>query len=171
MEDRDNMERRLWEFIDGISNDAEREQLSALIATNLIWKAKYEELTAFNTSLVNSLETEEPSVRFTKNVMEMVGGIKMAPSINGYINPSIIKGIAAFFLISITLVLGYAFSTISWYFTPSTIHLPEIKMPTVNLDGLFSSTFVNVAIGVNVIVGLLFADMMLRKRNRKQQHQ
>lgn len=171
MEDRDNIEIRLWELIDGISNEADMEQVSVLIATDPIWKAKYEELLSFNAAIVSGLELDEPPVRFTKNVMDMVADVKMAPSINGYINPSVIKGIAAFFVISIILVVGYSLSTVSWTITASSFKMPSLKLPALDLPAHFNSTFINVAIGINVILGLLFADMMLRKRDRKKQHQ
>jgi hypothetical protein len=169
MEDKDSIEVRLWAYIDGNSDAAENEAVSALIAYDPMWSAHYEALLDLNAAILNGLELEQPPVRFTKNVMELVADVKIAPAINGYINPSIIKGIAAFFVISIVLVLGYCVSTINWHNTASALRLPDIQLPDMSRQ--YNNMFINIAIGVNVVLGLLLADMMLRKRDKKRQHQ
>lgn len=168
MEGTDDMVARLWEYIDGICDEAEQQNVAHLIATDIVWKEQYDELMAFNTSIIASIETEEPSVRFTRNVMEMIAATSIAPKASTYINPAIIRGIAAFFIISILLVTGYAFTTVNW---SAPMAAPKLNFPELHVDKYFNSPVINVIIGANVILGLLFADMMLRRKDRKKQHQ
>ena len=60
---------RLWEYIDGVSSADERSAIEKLLETNQQWKEKYNELLELH-QLVQSSTLEEPSLRFTKNVME-----------------------------------------------------------------------------------------------------
>ena len=66
-----DIEARLWEYIDGLSVGEERSAVEQLIAENAAWKAKYQELLDMHQSL-NLVELEQPSMRFTKNVMEEI---------------------------------------------------------------------------------------------------
>jgi quinol-cytochrome oxidoreductase complex cytochrome b subunit len=60
--------------------------------------------------LFSGLEPEQPSMRFTKNVMDAVEGARVAPAAKRYVNPWVVKGIAAVFIVSV-LVLGiYAYN-------------------------------------------------------------
>lgn len=60
--------------------------------------------------LFRGLEPEQPSMRFTKNVMDAVDGMHVAPATKRYVNPWVVKGIAAVFILSV-LVLGvYAYN-------------------------------------------------------------
>ncbi|MEI9810560.1 MAG: hypothetical protein WDO16_23295 [Bacteroidota bacterium] len=66
-----NLEERLWNYIDGTSNAAEKTVMEKLLQDNAEWRAKYQELLEIN-SLLQASELEEPSMRFTKNVMEKI---------------------------------------------------------------------------------------------------
>ncbi|HEY8896605.1 MAG TPA: zf-HC2 domain-containing protein, partial [Niastella sp.] len=96
-----NMEERLWEYIDGACSEEERLFIEQLVATNAEWKAKYQELLELQDLLSHRLELDEPSLRFTMNVMESISKHYIAPAAKTYINKRIIRGIAAFFILSI----------------------------------------------------------------------
>ncbi|HLX67703.1 MAG TPA: hypothetical protein VKR41_11930, partial [Puia sp.] len=66
-----NMEERLWDFIDGLSSPTEKSAIEALIAANLEWKRKYHELLDIH-QLATGSGLDEPSMRFTRNVMETI---------------------------------------------------------------------------------------------------
>ena len=68
------MEDRLWDFIDGLSSPAEKSAIETLIAENVEWQRKYKELLQVH-QLMSHSELEEPSMRFTRNVMEEIGRV------------------------------------------------------------------------------------------------
>ena len=103
MDNLNEMEVQLWEYIDGFSNEAEKSAIEKLIAENAEWKAKYHELLEVHQSL-NLVELEAPSLRFTKNVMEEIAKYQIAPATKTYINSKIIWGIGVFF---ITMIVGF----------------------------------------------------------------
>lgn len=75
---------------------------------------EYEDLLAFNAALHQDLDLEQPSLRFTKNVMEEITRYHIAPAAKTYINRKIIYGIAAFFF---TIIIGsviYAIGQVDW---------------------------------------------------------
>src|SRR5688572_12319063 len=107
------IEERLWDYIDGTCNAEEKTFIGQLIATNAAWKAKYKELLEVN-QLMGDIDLEEPSMRFTQNVMEEIGKLQIAPAAQSYINKRVIWGIGTFFLLSILGFLIYGFGQIDW---------------------------------------------------------
>src|SRR4030095_16262139 len=115
-ENKNNIDDRLWEYIDGQSSIEEKSAIEKLVETNKQWKEKYGELLEIH-QLMQSSSLEEPSLRFTKNVMEEIAKYQIAPATRTYIDKKIIWGIGIFF---ITLILGfliYGFSQVNWQST------------------------------------------------------
>jgi len=159
----EEIEMQLWEFIDGTCTGAKKERIADFIANDTVWQEKFDELTALQDAIATSMELEQPSMRFSKNVMEAVSNVKIAPATKKYINYNIIKAIAAFFILAIAGTLGYAVVTADWQSSPSTpVLLPGLTK--LNFSGLFDSNFFNIVIAVNVILGLLLVDIFLRRR-------
>ena len=52
------MEERLWDYIDGACSADDKLFIEQLVATNLQWKAKYEELLEVHQLLGNHLELD-----------------------------------------------------------------------------------------------------------------
>src|SRR5215212_5996925 len=104
----ENIEEKLWGFIDGAGSAEERSVVEKLIEANREWKEKYNELLELH-QLVQSSSLEEPSMRFTKNVMEEIAKYHIAPATKTYINKKIIWGIAAFFIVLIVGFVIYGF--------------------------------------------------------------
>ena len=65
------MEDRLWDYIDGRMDAAERKAIEALLASDAAVREQYEDMLAVHTALSDA-GLEEPSMRFTRNVMEAV---------------------------------------------------------------------------------------------------
>src|SRR5450631_980021 len=86
-----NIEERLWDYIDGLSNGDETSAIEQLIQNNLEWKHKSHELLEVH-QLMQSTELEEPSMRFTKNVMEEIAKYQVARATRSYINKKIVWG-------------------------------------------------------------------------------
>ena len=108
-----NIEERLWNFIDGTVSIDERTVIEQLLQNNAEWKAKYNELLKIN-DLLKSSELEAPSMRFSKNVMEEISKLQIAPATKSYINKKIIWGIGFFFIAMFVGFLIYGFGQMTF---------------------------------------------------------
>jgi hypothetical protein len=161
----EEMEARLWAYIDGLSE--EESFIKQLIAENAEWRAKYHELLEFN-QLLHSTELEQPSLRFTKNVMEEISRVHIAPATREYINKKIIWGIAAFFITVIVGFLVYGFSQVDWS-SEGSGSLIDINFTEVDYSKMFNNTFVNIFLVANVVLGLMLLDRYLASKKKQWQ--
>lgn len=157
-------EERLWDYIDGISSPQEKTVIEQLLENDMEWKAKYSELLEVQ-QLLHSSEMEAPSLRFTKNVMEEIAKLHIAPATKTYINKKIIWGIGIFFITLIAGFLVYGFGQIDWT-VQSDSKLP-VDFGKVDYSKIFSNTFVNVFMMINVILGLFLLDRFLAAKRKK----
>lgn len=162
----DGLEAKLWEYIDGFSNAEERSAVERLIAENAAWKTKYHELLEIHQS-INLVELEQPSLRFTKNVMEEIARLHINPAAKQYINNKVIWGIGAFFLTVIVAFLVYGLSQIDWS-TPGNLNSSVVdKIVDADYSKMFNNTFVNIFMMLNVVLGLMLFDRYLSNKKKK----
>ncbi len=161
MEQNEEIEMQLWDYIDGICSIDDMPRISILIERDPAWKAKYAELSALHTSIGSSLELEQPSMRFTQNVMDVVAATHVAPASKKYINKGIIRGIAALFIGMLTTALGYAIAHVDNN-TTSKIALPKLNLG--GISNIFNSGTMLMIIAVNIVIGLVFLDSLLRRK-------
>lgn len=161
----EEMEARIWAYIDGLSE--EESFIEQLIAENAEWRAKYHELLEFN-QLLQDTELEQPSMRFTKNVMDEISRVHIAPATREYINKNIIRGIAAFFITVIVGFLVYGFSQVDWSAGNKT-NPAGIDFTQVDYSRMFNSTFVNIFMMLNIILGLMLLDRYLSSKKKQWQ--
>lgn len=166
MQEQKNMEERLWDFIDGLSDADEKSAIEKLIEENLEWKRTYRELLEAHRLLQES-DLDQPSMRFTRNVMEEIAKYKVAPATSSYINKKIIWGIGGFFLVMIVGFLVYGFSQVNWTATSGTDPLSQINIDKFNWSRFFSSTYTNIFMMINVVLGLILLDMYLQRKKVK----
>lgn len=164
MEQNGEVEVRLWEYIDGISE--EPAVIEKLIAENAEWRAKYAELMEVH-ELVKSVELEQPPMRFTRNVMEEIARLQIAPATREYINKKIIWGIGAFFLTAILGFLIYGLSQINWSAGGGSTNPTGIDFTTVDYSRMFNNSFVNLFMMINVVLGLMLLDRYLAMKRKK----
>jgi len=173
----EEIEERIWDYIDGLSSPDEKSVIEQLIADNREWQIKYRELLAAH-QLLDASELEAPSMRFTKNVMEEIARHQVAPATGTYINKNIIKAIGAFFLLMIAGFFIYVLGQFHWsglsgnssgsggvitqYGTSLANNMDKLPWGKV-----FSSTYVNVFIMINTVLGLFLLDMYLHRRKEK----
>ncbi|MFI5156028.1 MAG: hypothetical protein ACHQEM_07565 [Chitinophagales bacterium] len=174
MNEQELIETRLWDYIDSLSNPEEKTAIEKLIEANIEWRRKYKELLDLNQLMAGS-ELEMPSMRFTKNVMEEIARYHVAPATKSYINKRIIWGIGIFFLVMITGFLIYGFAQVNWS-APSSgnsvIQNELNKLPKYDWSKFMSSTYTNIFMMINVVLGLILFDMYLqRKKERAKQQQ
>ena len=158
------MEERLWNYIDGTSATGEKSAIEQLLQSNAEWKAKYHELLEVN-KMLQASELEAPSMRFTKNIMEEIAKLHIAPATKTYINKKIIWGIGIFFITLVVGFLVYGFGQTDWTAQGDT-KLP-IDLSKVDYSRFFSNTYVNVFMMINVVLGLFLLDRFLANKRKK----
>lgn len=168
-----NMDERLWDYIDGLSSPDEKSFVEELIATNAAWRAKYTELLDTHQLMQEHLQLDEPSMRFTQNVMEEISRLHITPATKTYINKKIIWGIGLFFLTLIIAMVGYGLSQVDWTSGGNTelpINMNNIEMDKVNWSKLFNNNYTTAFIMINTILGLMLLDMYLGKKKDSMRH-
>ncbi len=166
MSQQHSMEEQLWSYIDGFSSAEEKSAIEKLMQTNMEWKNKYHELLEAHL-LMKSAELEQPSMRFTKNVMEQIAKYHIAPATKSYINKKIIWGIGVFFLMLIVGFLVYGFGQINWA-APGENKLP-VDFSKIDYSKIFKNNYVNVFMMVNVVIGLVLFDRILANKRKRFQ--
>lgn len=174
MNTQEEMEHRLWDFIDGIDTAAERYLIEKLLAEDRAWQSKYQELLNMHQSLIGS-GLESPSMRFTKNVMEEISRHQIAPATKSYINKYIIRSIGAFFLLMIGGIFIYLLGQLKGSGTPSPSSSPvsqygqllQDHLTRFNWAKVFSSPYMSIFMMINVILALVLLDMYLRRKKEQ----
>jgi hypothetical protein len=159
------MEKLIWEYIDGHVSPSDKERITRHLAEDVDWQIKYKELKRIHV-LLQKEELEMPSLRFTKNVMEEIAQFQVAPATKNYINKNVIRGITAFFLIMIGGLFIYFIGQMHWVDNPTGSLLPayHIDANKLNWGKLLNNTYVNIFIGINVILGLILIDKFMQGR-------
>jgi hypothetical protein len=166
MDQLNEIELRLWEYIDGFSNEEERSAIEKLVAENAEWRSKYQELLEVHQS-IHLLELEQPSLRFTKNVMEEIAKYHIAPAAKKYINNKIVWGIGLFFVIMIIGFLVYGIGQIDWSAASDSKTALGIDFNKVDYSKMFNNNFFNGFMMLNVVLGLMLLDRFLNTKRKK----
>jgi hypothetical protein len=166
----DAMDLRLWEYIDGVADEKEKSAVEKLIEENMVWRNKYHDLLEVH-QLVQATELEQPSMRFTKNVMEQIARTQIAPATKKYLNNRIIWGLGFFFITMLVGFLVYGISQIDWATTSNSGSTLGIDMDKVDFSKMFNNTFVNIFMMLNVVLGLILLERYLSNRNKKLMEQ
>jgi magnesium-transporting ATPase (P-type) len=159
------MEERLWNFIDGTVAADEKSVIEKLLETDSEWKVKYHELIHVN-EMLKSSELESPSLRFSKNVMEEIAKLHIAPATRTYINNKIIWGIGFFFIALIVGFLVYGFGQMSFTGSGEESILTK-NMNKIDFSKFFNNTWVNAFMMINVILGLFLLDNFLSNKRKE----
>ena len=164
------IEEQLWNYIDGTASPEEMMFVERMISTDPVWKNQFDQLLELNQLLVKGMELEEPSMRFSKNVMEHISGLQPARPTVQYINKKIIRSIAAIFIFTIAAFIIYGFAKIQWTTSGTSLSLPiDLKSTyanTFNINWHISNTWINVILMVNVFLGLMLLDSSLRRKKK-----
>jgi hypothetical protein len=161
-----DIELRLWEYIDGFSNEEERSAIEKLVVENAEWRSKYQELLQVHQS-IHLLELEQPSLRFTKNVMEEIAKYHIAPAAKKYINNKIVGGIGLFFILMIVGFLIYGIGQIDWSAASDSKTTLGIDFNKVDYSKMFNNNFFNGFMMLNMVLGLMLLDRFLNNKRKK----
>ncbi len=164
-----NMEDRLWDYIDGSGNAEEKSFVEQLIATQEAWRNKYHELLDVHQLMQGSLELDEPSMRFSQNVMEEIAKYQITPATKTYINKKVIYGIGIFFLVMIAGMVIYGLGQVNWSDNSGVSNdlITKYNPGKINFSKFFNNTYTTIFMMINVVMGLMLLDMWLGKK-RKQ---
>ena len=162
-----NIEEELWNYLDGLGSAQERERISHLIATDKTYQHKYEELLSFSKEL-ESIELDAPPMAFTYNVMETIRNQEASKPLKAAIDDRIMKAIAAFFIVSILVVLGIALADTNWSAVAgSKINIPlNLHMPS--LKGILNTGALKGFVFFDIVLALYLFDGYLRKSKTSQ---
>ncbi len=156
-------EEKIWDYIDGNCNAADCLLIAQLIADDPFYKKKFEELNSFHQSL-SSLETDEPSMAFTNNVMSKIQLQSQLVSLKTIVDKRIIIGIAAFFIASLFAVVIAIFYNINWSAyseASSTLNFDyQLFKPSAAAKTTITSGFIL----FNILAVLILIDHFLRKK-------
>lgn len=166
MDANQKIEETLWNYIDGSMEENEQTFVEELLQTNNEWRSKYAELMEMHQLMQDDIDLEQPSLRFTQNVMEEISKLYITPATRNYINKNVIWGIGIFFLTTIFGLLIYGLGQIDWT-QPSSGAVPDMQVPPVDWSKIFSGTYMNVFIMVNIVLGLMLLDMYLGEKKKK----
>jgi hypothetical protein len=161
----DDLESRLWEYIDGLCPATEKTVIEQLIRTESVWKEKYQALLEVH-QLLHSSGLDVPSLRFTKNVMEEIAKHQISPAAKTYIDKRVIWGIAIFFFTLIAGLLIYGFGQVNWTSTDGRID-KYVDLDKIDVSRFFNNTYMNVFLMINVILGLMLFDRYLADKRKK----
>jgi len=153
------IEQQLWDYIDGNLNETQRKSIEEKIESDSSIKLQYEELLNLNMAF-GEMDLDEPSMSFTRNVMENVA-LQPAPfSLKTKVDNRIIFSIAAFFVLSILAVLGYVLYN-------TTFVMPDFNKyfaVNLNVEKVLTPASLYIFLGVDLVLGLIFMDYILRKK-------
>ncbi|NQX55543.1 hypothetical protein HQN86_18120 [Pedobacter panaciterrae] len=115
------------------------------------------------TRLLKGMEMEEPSMSFTRNVMEQIKLEKQPVALKTRVDNRIIYGIAAIFGAFIAGVFIYAIAN-----STVTYELPKVKIDlTGAVDKTLTPGFLTAFLFIDVVIALIYFDSILRRKKGK----
>lgn len=153
------IEEDIWAYIDDACEPAERLEIEAKIASDPEYHRLHGELMQVHL-MISAEELEEPSMSFTRNVMEHVK-LEIPPvALKTKVDNRIIYSIAAFFMLSILAVFIYALAN-------SNYSMSAFKLPELNVNLAMSPEATNFSVKaflfLDLALALVYFDRFLRK--------
>jgi hypothetical protein len=153
------IEQQLWDYIDGNLDEFSKKAIEEKIESTDEIKAQFEELLKLN-SVFNALDLDEPSMSFTRNVMESIALAPAPVAMKTKVDVKIIYSIGGFFIISLLSLFGYVLYN-------SNLNTPKFGFNTnfnFNLDQYITPTVMYSFLFFDLVIGLVFLDQFLRKK-------
>lgn len=159
-----NIEEKLWDYIDGNCTETEQNAIAGLIASDEAYRQKYQELMRLNSEF-SAIELDEPPMAFTYNVMEQIRAEHAQQPLKSTINKRIIIGITAFFALTIVGLLGYILVSINWSAGGGNTESMPVNFKLPNLSKYITTPVLEGGLFFYVILALFLFDTYLRKKN------
>jgi hypothetical protein len=158
-----DIEEKIWDFIDGNLSAAENKKIKLLIDSNNEYQQKYQEIFALVQNL-ESISLDEPSMSFSYNVMEKVKLINLPLSDKARVDTRLIKFISGFFILSIVLILVYTFKNTNWSDKSNFENPLSLRFSNLSISANLKSTFIQLFSMIDVLIALLFIDKFIRHK-------
>ncbi|MCX3264319.1 anti-sigma factor [Pedobacter agri] len=153
------IEQQLWDYIDGNLSVSEAKLIEEKIHSDAEVKLQYEEFLSLNLAF-GKIALDEPSMSFTRNVMESVA-LEPAPvAMKTKVNTNIIYGIGGFFIMSLVALFGYALFNADIKFSDLDFKINA----NFNLNKYITPTMLYSFLFADLVLGLVFLDYLLRKK-------
>ncbi|MGQ7853565.1 hypothetical protein ACUN24_04895 [Pedobacter sp. WC2501] len=153
------IEQQLWDYIDGNLDESSKKAIEEKITLNAEVKSQYEDLLKLNL-VFDGLDLDEPSMSFTRNVMESVAMVPAPVAMKTKVDKKIIYGISGFFVISLLALLGYVFYNVN-------LEVPKFDLKVnldFNLEKYITPAAIYTFLFADLVIGLIFLDQFLRKK-------
>jgi hypothetical protein len=153
------IEQQLWDYIDGNLDEPSKKAIEEKIESDAEVKSQYEDLLKLN-SVFDGMDLDEPSMSFTRNVMESVALVPAPVAMKTKVDKKIIYSIGGFFVISLLALFGYVLYN-------SNLSIPSFDLNVnfdFNLDQYITPTTVYSFLFADLVIGLIFLDQFLRKK-------
>lgn len=169
MEDNFYREERIQAYLDGLCTEKEATEIEQKIASDTGWSKSFEDFSEIHRLLQSGSGLMEPSMRFTKNVMEGIEGLQVAKPAGKYLNPWINRIFAGILLGFLVISLGYALIQTDWSSgnTTSALKMPDLGNPAASISSFFNSQATLLFFGVNMVLGMVLIDYRLKQKNRR----
>jgi len=155
------IEEQIWEYIDGFGTPEERQALQSKIDNDAAYTTVYTEMKELH-ELMAATELEEPSMSFTRNIMDKVA-LEIPPvSLKTKVDTRIIYSLAAIFILAIMFVFGYAIANSTFTFRDVMASSFEF---TINLKPIVNPLTLQTFLFIDIILALLYLDRLYRSKN------
>ncbi|MFT4204283.1 MAG: hypothetical protein QM610_10260 [Chitinophagaceae bacterium] len=121
----------LWRYLQKDLMPQELAQVQTRLDTDAVWQESLRVLQREEAQF-QLLESETPSLRFTKNVMEAIEQKTIAKPARNYVNKNIVKWIVGSFMVVIVAFVVYAATQVQW--TGGNAEKIDFKLPTISLS-------------------------------------
>ncbi|WP_316799204.1 hypothetical protein [Pedobacter frigidisoli] len=150
-------EEQLWDYIDGNLDEAQASIIENQIHSNPELKEQYEQLLSLNLTL-SALSQDEPSLSFTRNVMESIAHEPQPVALTTKVNKKLVYGIGSILVLPLLSMFAY----ILYY---SDLRMPDFNFNlNFNVKQIFTPTTFNVFVFSDIVIGLIFLDHLLRSK-------
>ena len=151
-----SMEEEIWEYIDGDISAQDKATIAAKIAADAAYAAVYMEMLELNQLLAVS-DLEEPSMSFTRNLMDKIS-LEPAPvTLKTQVDKRIIYSLSAVFLLAILSVSWFAVSNADF----SGVALPSFNF-NIDLQQVVNPLTLQLFVFIDIVLGLLYLDRLYR---------
>ncbi|MET3113129.1 anti-sigma-K factor RskA [Pedobacter sp. CG_S7] len=155
-----SIEEQIWEYIDGQLTAKDRAIIAENIANDQTYALIYAELMELH-QLICVTELEEPSMAFTRNIMDKVNLVSAPMSLKTKVDTRIIYSLAAVFLLAIVAVSIYAIANSTFTFIK--FSNPSFNF-SLNLQQLVSPIALQTFVFLDIILALLYLDRFYRSK-------
>lgn len=156
------IEQKIWDYLDGKCTPTAARVIEELIRTNAEYKAAYEEISVIHQSL-KQMDWEEPSLAFTRNIMDKIKDEPVPGSIQALVDKRIIRGLLGVFLVAIVTGLLIVLFQLDWSDGGTPLGL---KIPEPVLSASASNWALKAFFFADTVIFLYLLDYFMRRRTK-----